>query len=341
MSFYLGNMSQRLAEIVVATCPCSAYCRSVDVLSEVIASMRTSKPRATLTDVRAPWALRLRPVAGAGFHVVLQGTAWLLAPEADAPLPLAPGDVVFLRSGREHVLCDNPDTGAAEYHPEEGGGDGRLIGEIRLTGSGARSVLLCGAYDLDRARPHPLIGNLPPVIHLPARHGRHDGLRSAVDLLGAELADRRPGADGAVPPLIDLLLFYILRAWLEERSADSTAGWAAALADPAVGRALRALHADPARAWTVQSLGELAGLSRAAFARRFAALVGEPPLAYLSRWRMTLAGQLLRESDAPLSAVAARTGYLSEFAFAKAFKREFGQAPGAYRREAGTVRLSA
>jgi AraC-like DNA-binding protein len=123
---------------------------------------------------------------------------------------------------------------------------------------------------------------------------------------------------------------YLVRAWYDERPVADT-GWSAALADPAVAQALSAIHGHPERPWTVQSLAALAGLSRAPFARRFTETVGSPPLAYLTWWRMTTAARLLRESDRPLRAVAARTGYVSEFAFARAFKREFGVAPGRYR----------
>ncbi|NUP39073.1 MAG: helix-turn-helix transcriptional regulator, partial [Streptomyces sp.] len=130
---------------------------------------------------------------------------------------------------------------------------------------------------------------------------------------------------------------YILRGWIEDRSADEArgldrAGWATALTDPAVGTALEAVHDEPGRAWTVEELGARGGLSRSAFARRFTALVGMPPLTYLTWWRMTSAGRLLLSGDAPLSAVAQQVGYVSEFAFAKAFKREYGIAPGRYRR---------
>jgi AraC-like DNA-binding protein len=137
-----------------------------------------------------------------------------------------------------------------------------------------------------------------------------------------------------VPALLDMLLLYILRAWLDERPHHGSAtGWAAALGDPAVSAALQEIHNDPARPWTVEGLGARAGLSRAAFARRFTALVGRPPLAYLTWWRMTTAARLLRRSDAPLHVVAEQVGYSSEFAFANAFKREYGIAPGRYRRQ--------
>ncbi|MFE4516417.1 AraC family transcriptional regulator [Kitasatospora sp. NPDC056783] len=304
----------------------------MDILTEALGSMRTGQPVSVRTEGRAPWGLRLPPVAGAGFHVVLHGTCWLVPQDRGAPsVALGPGDVVFVRDGRGHDLADRPDTQvvperASQFQP------GLPIGTLSIGGDGPRTSLLCGNYHLDQARPHPLVRQLPEVVHLRTRDGRHPDLSAAVQLLGAELEDPRLGSAGIVPALIDSLLLYILRAWFEEQSSDAKAGWAAALDDPAVAPALTAIHEAPSAAWTVESLAARAGLSRAAFARRFTALVGEPPMAYLTRWRMTTAARLLRESEAPLTAVAARTGYGSEYAFAKAFKREFGLAPGGYRR---------
>jgi AraC-like DNA-binding protein len=195
-------------------------------------------------------------------------------------------------------------------------------------------VTLCGAYQLDPAQAHPLLTGLPEIVHLPARLGNRPELRAAVDLLGSELDQRRPGADAIVPALLDTLLLYILRAWFEEQSARGpAAGWAAALRDPPIAAALDSIHRDPAAPWTVERLGIQAGLSRAAFARRFTALVGQPPLTYLTWWRMTIAARMLRDSGAPLSTVAKQAGYGSEFAFAAAFKRQYRTAPGRYRRQ--------
>ncbi|MFF7813635.1 AraC family transcriptional regulator [Streptomyces sp. NPDC007945] len=311
----------------------------MDILTEVLASMRTGRPVSVRTTGRVPFGLRLPPVAGAGFHVVLSGTCWLVPLEDAAhlsPLPLGPGDVVFLRDGRGHVLADHPDTPsqveqASQFSP------GSPLGTVTVGGVGAPTNLLCGNYHLDQARPHPLVRQLPEIIHLPASPLRHPELAAAVQLLRTELEQPRPGSAGIVPALIDSLLLYILRAWLEERPAAQAKGWAAALGDTAVAPALAAIHEKPAFQWTVAGLASRAGLSRAAFARRFSELVGEPPMTYLTRWRMTTAARLLRESDAPLSEVAARTGYGSEYAFAKAFKREYGQAPGGYRREVHMV----
>ena len=306
----------------------------VDVLTEALASMRIDRPAAVRTNGRAPWALRLPPSTGAGFHVVLHGRCWLTASlpggRPVAPVRLEAGDVVFLRSGPELVLADDPNTPAriagAEYFQDD-----ELIGAYNLGGTGELTSVLCGNYHLDRVRPHPLVSQLPELIHLRTGNGRHPELTSAVELLRTELDGPRIGSSGIVPALIDSLLLYILRAWMDEYPTRA-AGWATALKDPAIAPALAAMHADPANSWTVESLAARAGLSRAAFAKKFHAMVGEPPLTYLTRWRMTTAARLLRESDAPLAAIAAQTGYGSEFAFAKAFKREYGQAPGGYRR---------
>jgi AraC-like DNA-binding protein len=185
-----------------------------------------------------------------------------------------------------------------------------------------------------------LLRDLPETIHLPARLGHHPELRAAIDLLGNEISRPRLGADTVVLALLDMLLLYILRAWFEQRPTPSNAtDWATALADPAISAALHAIHAHPTHRWTVQSLATQAKLSRATFSRRFTTLTGQPPLTYLTWWRLTIAANLLRESDAPLSEVATRIGYTSEFAFANAFKRRYGTAPGKYRRHkaAGTL----
>jgi AraC-like DNA-binding protein len=319
--------------------------RIVDVLTQALASMRTGRSVSVRMNGRAPWGLRLPPSEAAGFHVVLHGRCWLILPGPGGgpavPVRLEAGDVVFLRSGPGHVLAHDPNTrtgfAGAEYFQSD-----EQLGAHDIGGNGELTSLLCGRYHLDRVRPHPLVSRLPELIHLRTGDGRHPQLTAAVDLLRAELDGLRIGASGIVPSLIDSLLLYILRAHLDEWSGRAGGtGWAAALKDPAIAPALAAMHADPADSWTVESLAARAGLSRAAFAKKFNAVVGEPPLTYLTRWRMTTAARLLRESDAPLAAVAARTGYGSEFAFAKAFKREYGQAPGGYRRAAHAATVAA
>ncbi len=295
----------------------------MDVLSDAITVMRAGRPHANRYELYAPWGMRFPDGQGAGFHVVLQGSCWLLPPEG-APIRLGAGDVAFLHGTGIHGIADSPTSSLVDFDPRRP--------NVWPRGDGVAAVVLCGAYLLDTTRAHPLLSELPPVVHLPARIGRHLSLRAALDLLGAELEQPRPGAAAAVPALLDTLLLYILRAWFEERAGDPGAdGWTAALADPAVMAALTAIHTAPDRQWTVAELGARAGLSRAAFAGRFTMLVGRPPLTYLTWWRMTIAARLLRESDLPLRTVARRTGYSSDIAFAAAFKREYGITPGRYR----------
>ncbi|WP_405855736.1 AraC family transcriptional regulator [Streptomyces sp. NBC_00090] len=331
----------------------------MDVLSDVIAVMRTGRPRSASVRWHAPWAQSFASVPGsAGFQVVLEGTCVLRPTGAGGvgergELELVAGDVVFLPHGAGHLLADSPESGdahresiatrtgegcapASKAEAEAGAETAYVSDRVDPTGRGGPvTALLCGTYQLDPARTHPLLHGLPGLIHLPARPGRAPELAAAVELLAAELRRPRLGTDAAVPALLDTLLLYILRIWFAEQ-ADSAgpgaSGWAAALGDPAVTAALHAMHRSPAAPWTVESLAAEAGLSRAPFARRFAALVGRPPLAYLTWWRMTLAERLLRTTDAPLRTVAEQVGYGTEFAFSAAFKRIHGSAPGGYRR---------
>ncbi|GAA0223532.1 AraC family transcriptional regulator [Cryptosporangium japonicum] len=276
--------------------------------------------------------MRVAGGPGLGFHVVLQGSAWLIPPDGENPTELRNGDVVVVRNGSGYGLADDPDSplpdvAVLELPDDDAVAVGRCEGE-------PSTVVLCGSFALHHARPHPLIAGLPEAMHLPARAGVDQRLRSVVDLLGAELDGEQPGTSAAIPALLDLLLLYSVRTWYDRQADRGARGWAAALRDPAVSRALFQLQRSPARPWTVAGLAGVAGLSRPAFARRFTDLVGQPPLTYLTWWRMTLAGRMLRADDSTLATVAARVGYTSEFAFSKAFRRAFGVSPGSYRRTA-------
>ncbi|MFF0717375.1 MULTISPECIES: AraC family transcriptional regulator [unclassified Micromonospora] len=304
----------------------------MDVLSDVITVMRAGRPRSARIAWYAPWAQRFAPVPGsAGFQIVLQGPCWLIAPDTD-PVPLAAGDIVFRPHGPGHTLADSPTTSptAPACDPNDPG----LSRYVSDVGDAAATVTLCGAYELDPVHTHPLLDDLPALIHLPAHLGRHPELRATVDLLASELERPRLGTDAIIPALLDTLLLHILRAWLDRNPSSPTVatGWAAALTDPVTAAALQAIHGDPARPWTVAALAAEVGLSRAPFARRFTAMLGQPPMAYLTWWRMTTAARLLHQSDTPLRGISERVGYTSEFAFAAAFKRRYGTSPGRYRR---------
>lgn len=305
-------MSARLAD----------YAAGMDVLGEAIGAMRSGRPHAALQTGRGRWGVRFRSSPGVGFHAVFAGSCWLLPPGGD-PVRLAAGDLALVPHGAGYALADDPATPLSDF----------AAGRRTDAGDGPGTDLLCGAYLLHRRHPHPLLAGLPPVVRL-ATAGTPLG--AVLGLLRAELADPAAGGSTATTALLDTALLYALRAWYAEEAERAEPGWAVALADGAVGAALAAVHREPARPWTVEELGAVAGLSRAAFARRFAGLVGEPPLAYLTRWRLTLAARMLRDGSAPLRVIAQRTGYASEFALAKAFKREYGTAPGRYRAEQRT-----
>ncbi|MCX4091382.1 AraC family transcriptional regulator [Nocardia sp. alder85J] len=299
----------------------------MDVLSDAIAAMRLGQPTTSrLCTADRDWCTRLSPYEGAGFHIVLRGSCWVL-PDEGEPVLLGTGDAVLLPHGTGHLLSDGPaDTRAgsraipfeqwyARREPETSSGT-------------ARFEVLCGKYRLDERGRHPMIAELPNLIHLPARVGDHVELRAAVDLLGREVDRRGPGSCIAVPSLLDLLLVYMIRAWMAE---SSTGVWPAVLGDPVTAAALRALHTDPAAPWSNESLAAETGVSRATLTRRFTALVGRPPMGYLTWWRLTRAAALLRDTTDPLSAIAGRVGYANPYAFSNAFKKEFGAPPGRYR----------
>lgn len=326
----------------------------MDVVSDAIAAVRVGDPFANRVRAAGSWCARLSAYEGAGFHVVLDGSCQLLLDEGRRPVPLGRGDVVLLPHGSEHLLADAAAEGVAAARRavefdrwadrDDEAGPSTVAPDTHAPHTPAPNAptaeLMCGKYRLDRAHAHPLLAELPDVLHLPAAPDRHPELHAALGLLAHETTDARPGTDIAVPGLLDLLLVYLIRAWLTDRAAAGTPGWPGALGDPVVATALRLLHTDPARPWTNDRLAARAGVSRATLARRFTLLVGRPPMAYLSWWRMTRAAALLRDSEAPLEAIARRVGYGSPYALSHAFSREFGVTPGRYRTRAAKAPAS-
>ncbi|MEU8465358.1 AraC family transcriptional regulator [Streptomyces sp. NPDC029003] len=320
----------------------------MDVVSDAISAVRIGRPSSDRVRVSGAWCARFAPYEGAGFHVVLEGNCWLL-PDGGEPALLGAGDAVLLPHGAGHVIADGPVDAealarAVPFEELAARRRGRELGTDPGAAAGAASgaagavEMLCGKYRLDRSRSHPLMAELPQVVHLPNRVGSHPELRAAIDLLGRELDERRPGACVAVPSLLDLLLVYMIRSWVLAEGTPGT--WPAVLGDPVTAAALRALHSDPAAAWTIERLAAEAGVSRPTLARRFASLVGRPPMAYLTWWRLNLAATLLRDTGDPLAAVARRVGYGTPYALSHAFSREFGTTPGRYRAQ-GPVAVAA
>lgn len=313
------------------------YTARVDAVSDAVQAIRTGRPLVARTRCVAPWGLRFQPSTGPGFHVVLQGTCWAMTDSGAPPVRLEAGDVLFVSHGQAIALADDPSSDLADATKDL---DDAWAPQPAADATAARTVLMCGSYQFARIRPHPLLTELPDTIHIPRQIGRHTSLAALIDLLAGELDGRQAGTDAIVTGLLDTMLLYILRAWYQEQAGKTQAGWSAALTDPAISAALHQLHHDPSHPWTVEELGRRAGLSRAAFARKFTALIGRPPLDYLTWWRLTIAGTLLRLDEAPLQSIAEQSGYTSESAFNRAFKREYGTSPGMYRRSHNTRRPS-
>jgi len=287
------------------------------MISEALGSVRIGQARARTFKESGAWGMRYEAFEGSGFHLILRGHGWLITAD-DRPRELLPGDVVLSPGGAEHGLSHAP--ARLEDLPPA------IMGPNRPTPDPADVEFLCGVYRLDHGQAHRGLRSLPDVITVPSDRERSPELRMLADLLAADLSDARPGAQTARPALIDLMLTYVLRQWLEQNRAD----WPQ-ISDPAITAALREIHTRPDQPWTVQRLSETAGLSRTAFSKRFTRLVGQPPMTYLTGWRLTYGARLLRETPAPLATVARQVGYSSEFAFGGAFRRRYGVSPGRFR----------
>jgi AraC-like DNA-binding protein len=308
------------------------YDCGVDVLSDVLAVLRTGRPFAGRFNRTAPWSNHHRRHPDAfGLQAMRRG-ATVVTTEAGETIKLEEGDVLVLPRGSAHIVADAPD--APPGLPCTAGEERAGVVLRAAEDPHATHVAVCLAYEMAPGRSHPLLATMPDFVRIPADRAAQPELANAIAMLDGELRAERSGGDALVPALLDAVLMYLLRAMLESNTRHcGFDSWAAALADRPVGAALEAIHAEPERQWTVASLGDVAGLSRSAFSRRFTELVGQPPLSYLTSWRLTLAARLLADTDAPLATVARQVGYASEFAFAAAFKRDFGQAPGRFRKQ--------
>ncbi|OHV36506.1 AraC family transcriptional regulator [Parafrankia colletiae] len=277
-----------------------------------------------------PWGLRLFRISAAAFHAVTAGTAWLRMP-GQAAVRLMPGDVVLLPRGSEHGLAGDPD---GPLEPFDHAASKRALaagGRLDVGPRPVRTTILCASYRHDPAISTPLFTLLPEVVHMPAGSPGLGLLPDTVRLLSAELAERGVAGATVLDRLVDVLLIQLLRAWLRTEPTTPSASWLRALNDPTIAAVLTAMHSDPARTWTLTSLADHVAVSRATLARRFPALVGETPAAYLTRWRMDLAARRLRDTDDPIDSIARAVGYTSEYAFSRAFSRDRSLPPGRYR----------
>lgn len=287
-----------------------------DVLSGVLGTLRVRSTVWCLSDFRAPWGFRVRGRDVASFHVVLEGGGEL---DVDGGAwPLAPGDVVVLPHGHEHAVRDAPGS-AVDLLDDLLAATPPVDGRLRRGGTGPRTQILCGGFELEGRSANPVLAVLPPVLRV------HDGTAPVIELVRRELDAPSPGTNAIVERLTDVLIVQAVRGAL-------TDGDATTLRDAVVARAIRHLQERPEHPWTVAELGRKVALSRSALSERFRAAAGESPMRYLARVRLTRAAQELTSGDASLAEIARRCGYESETSLSRAFRRAFGVPPGRYRR---------
>ncbi len=265
------------------------------------------------------------------FHLITEGECFVEMPGED-PLRLAAGDVVLFPHGDAHRMSSEPGL-----PPASGGAPlaevlSRRPRMLSYGGGGAPTKLVCGYLACDDRLARMLLSGLPGLLRVNVR-GSPAGLwlEASVRYALAEARSPRPGGAGVLAKLAEVLFIEVLRLAMQDASRPA-AGWLAGVGDRIVGAALSALHERPSHGWTLDELAHAAHSSRSVLAQRFQELVGQSPMQYLTQWRMLLASNLLRRSNVPLSQVAEEVGYLTDTAFSRAFRREFGLPPAAWRK---------
>lgn len=317
----------------------------MDALSDVLRVAHLTGGVFMHAEFSAPWCMAARvgpehctPALGAAshlipYHYVIEGGLSIRVDgDRGEGIWLGAGDVVLLPRNDLHVMGSDlslaPVAGSDIIHPPTDGG----LFSIRHGGDGERTRMICGFLGCDGVEGNPVVSTLPPLLKLNAEQGgAAEWIRSTFQYAAEEVAAGRPGSETVLAKLSELLFVEAVRRYAEGLP-DGHTGWLAGLRDPHVARALALLHGDIARSWNADDLSRQVGLSRSALADRFTRLIGVPPINYLANWRMQVATQKLRNSNASIAQVADMVGYGSEAAFSRTFKKVFGTAPASWRR---------
>jgi len=323
----------------------------MDALSEVLGAVRLTGAVFLEMQMRAGWSILTAPSRKIAdvlmpeadhvipFHLVTEGGCYARLVDG-GPVELSAGDLILFPGGDRHVLAA-ASADALRLEPTEVTGEAldQLLkrGEVAALkqGEGGKATrIVCGYLACDRRLAEPILLGLPRLLKVSMRDGgTADWVRSSIRFSVAESAAARPGSAAVLARLSEVLFAEAIRHYMDELPPDR-AGWLAGLRDRHVGRALALLHEQPAHAWTVDELAKKVGLSRSALGERFTELIGAPPMQYLTRWRTSLAARQLRETQASILRIAGDVGYESEAAFNRAFKRELGLPPAAWRKRA-------
>ncbi|MBW4471102.1 MAG: AraC family transcriptional regulator [Stenomitos rutilans HA7619-LM2] len=306
-----------------------------DALTDILQSIHLQSTILGTALFTAPWSVRIPDDDHdeATIHVVMQGQCWLFLELRSQLIHLEAGDLVVLLQGQEHILCDDPASPTVNLEaviarkPDPG------YKQLAYGGGGSLSQLVSGTFKFRGDRTHnPLLLALPEFIHVKNETGQLiPWLETTLQFIASEIEINQLGCQCVLSRLADVLFIQAVRAYVAELPVNQ-ANWLRALTDIEIGMALSLIHHYPNRAWTVASLAEQLSMSRSTFAERFNQLVGQPPVQYLTTWRMVKAAELLRESQFRIREIGAQVGYTSEVSFSKAFKKWAGTAPGVYRR---------
>lgn len=302
-----------------------------DPFGEVLHHLRLEGTFYCRSELTAPWGIDVPAMPGhLTFQVVTSGRCWLEV-EGQDPFLVEQGALTLIPHGLAHRFVSSPGESTVPLFGIPVDRISDRYERMRFGGGGDSTHVTYGVVQLGHVAAQRLLAQLPPVLHIDSWDDDvASWLHSSLRFMSREAAQLRPGGETVMTRLADILVIQAIRSWLEE-SPEARTGWLAALRDEHLGRALMAIHRAPEQDWTVAALAHEASMSRSSFSSKFSSMVGEAPLRYLTDWRMRTARLLLQESDDKLGVVAAAVGYQSEAAFSRAFKREFGHAPGSAR----------
>ena len=295
-----------------------------DPLSDVLSLL---KPRTFMSggvDHGGDWSVGFGRHQGLKFHAIISGSCWL-AVDGVEPVRVSAGDSYLLPLGRPFRIAS--DLALAPMDPQTFL-TLPLDGAIRMHNGGGDCLTIGGHFAFEGRHAEMLLGMLPPIVHLREASDKA-AMRWSIERLMQELREPQPGGTLIAQQLAQMMLVQALRLHLKD-GARGGVGWLFALADRQMSAAITAMHAEPAKRWTIEGLAQVAGMSRSGFAARFRHTVGASPMDYLTRWRMMLAADRLMNSGDPIATLAQAAGYESESAFSTAFKRVIGAAPRRY-----------
>lgn len=313
-----------------------------DILSDILRIIRFSGAISLRPELSAPWAIQSLPHSDFAeaiqtrakhllpFHIIAKGKCWVQAKDGSQQL-LSEGDIVIFPHGDAHILGDRLDLEpvlVSKLLPEPPWTEPLIM---KYGGGGEVTQLVCGFWQCEETLMHPFLKTLPSMIHVQAfAEPTAPLLETGVHYIIQETNSLRSGSMCALTRLIELMFIEILRNYMQNLP-DRQVGWLPALKDPIVSKALERIHADPAHPWTVTKLATQIGISRSVIAGRFTQLLGQPPMKYLTYWRLQLASRQLQDTDDSIAKIATQVGYESEAAFNRAFKRYVGMPPGVWR----------